>query len=526
MLRARSTMRTGSPMSSTNTSPRPPIAPAWTTSDTASGIVMKNRVISGCVTVSGPARARSGAGRSGSRSPTSRARCRSARPRSASATSCRWPNASTIHSQSAFDWPITVFGFDRLVGRDEHEARGAELDRHARRSSASRACCSAPTRAGSPPSAARACRRRRGRRPPACSARRPAASSAGCRTSASTGTPAGSRARRRARARSRTAASRPGRRGSAACSPMRAICRQSSEPIEPPAPVTSTVSSARYPATAVEIDLHLLATEHVLDLHRTDLRGEIDVARDHLVQPGQRLHGDARRARGVDDALARLAGRGRHRDQHLVRMLLAEDARQIRRSCRARGRRARGGSACAGRRRRARSAWSREPGDFSISLTITCAASPAPTTITSRPRATIPFVDGRSRIVRASMREPATNASSSSQSMIADRPRQPDLLARVRRSRRRGCETRHATETPRTARPHVAGRDVAPPAVVEAEEDEDRRAGRRRRSAANARAASRSTAGSAACRSAGGTRGTTRRRSGRRRRRAARCGAG
>ena len=41
MFCARSTIRTGSPMSSTNTWPRPPIAPACTTRETASGIVMK-----------------------------------------------------------------------------------------------------------------------------------------------------------------------------------------------------------------------------------------------------------------------------------------------------------------------------------------------------------------------------------------------------------------------------------------------------------------------------------------------------
>ena len=41
MFSARSMIATGSPMSSTNTWPRPPIAPAWTTSETASGIVMK-----------------------------------------------------------------------------------------------------------------------------------------------------------------------------------------------------------------------------------------------------------------------------------------------------------------------------------------------------------------------------------------------------------------------------------------------------------------------------------------------------
>ena len=52
-----------------------------------------------------------------------------------------------------------------------------------------------------------------------------------------------SRARRRARARSRTAPSRAWSTRISRCGPTRAIWRQSSEPIEPPAPVTSTVSS-------------------------------------------------------------------------------------------------------------------------------------------------------------------------------------------------------------------------------------------------------------------------------------------
>ena len=33
-----------------------------------------------------------------------------------------------------------------------------------------------------------------------------------------------------------------------------------------------------------EVDLDLLAAEHVLDLHRPDLRAEVEVARDQLVQ--------------------------------------------------------------------------------------------------------------------------------------------------------------------------------------------------------------------------------------------------
>ena len=51
---ARSMIRTGSPMSSANTSPPWDSEPERITSWTASGIVMKKRVISGSVTVTGP----------------------------------------------------------------------------------------------------------------------------------------------------------------------------------------------------------------------------------------------------------------------------------------------------------------------------------------------------------------------------------------------------------------------------------------------------------------------------------------
>ena len=47
-------IRTGSPISSTNTSPPCASEPARITSCTASGIVMKKRVMSGSVTVTGP----------------------------------------------------------------------------------------------------------------------------------------------------------------------------------------------------------------------------------------------------------------------------------------------------------------------------------------------------------------------------------------------------------------------------------------------------------------------------------------
>ena len=82
--------------------------------------------------------------------------------------------------------------------------------------------------------------------------------------------------------------------------PTRAIWRQSSEPIEPPAPVTRTVWPSQIAGHLLEVDLDLLAAEHVLHLHRAQLPGEAEVAGDQLVQARQRLDRDPgllRRAR-------------------------------------------------------------------------------------------------------------------------------------------------------------------------------------------------------------------------------------
>ena len=89
------------------------------------------------------------------------------------------------------------------------------------------------------------------------------------------------------------------------------------------------------------------------------------------------------------------------------------------RSSRARGRRGAGGSSCAGRRRRTPIGVYPSARDFCISRITSWPASPAPTTITSLPRATRLAAPGRSKIVRASRREPATSPSRSSQSRIA-----------------------------------------------------------------------------------------------------------
>ena len=82
-------------------------------------------------------------------------------------------------------------------------------------------------------------------------------------------------------------------------------------------------------ADRLEVDLDLLAAEHVLDRDRADLAREVDVAGDQLVQRRQRLHRHAFRARELDDLAAQLARRRRHRDQHLVRAVVADQVAQV-----------------------------------------------------------------------------------------------------------------------------------------------------------------------------------------------------
>ena len=79
----------------------------------------------------------------------------------------------------------------------------------------------------------------------------------------------------------------------------------------------------------LEIDLDGLAPEDVLDLDGPDLRREVRVAGDELVEPGQSLHRHLRVAGLLDDFLAHLAGGGGDRDQKLVRPVVAEDVGQL-----------------------------------------------------------------------------------------------------------------------------------------------------------------------------------------------------
>ena len=109
----------------------------------------------------------------------------------------------------------------------------------------------------------------------------------------------------------------------------RAIWRQSSEPIEPPAPVTSTVWPSRYAATSWKSTSTCSRPSTSSHLHGTDLAGEAEVAGDELVEPRQRLDHDAQLLRRLDDPPAHLARDGRHRDQHLVGAMLAQHVRQL-----------------------------------------------------------------------------------------------------------------------------------------------------------------------------------------------------
>ena len=104
MFRARSRIRIGSPMSRTRIRPRPPIAPAWITSATASGIVMKKRVISASVTVTGPPRS-IWRRKSGITLPAELSTLPKRTATNFVGTSSRSPCEPTIHSQSVFVWP-------------------------------------------------------------------------------------------------------------------------------------------------------------------------------------------------------------------------------------------------------------------------------------------------------------------------------------------------------------------------------------------------------------------------------------
>ena len=78
-----------------------------------------------------------------------------------------------------------------------------------------------------------------------------------------------------------------------------------------------------------EVDLDLLTTEHIFDLNRPDLCSEVEVTRDQLVQARQRLDRDLFGQARLDDLLAHAPRCRRDRDQHLVRLVVAQQVLKL-----------------------------------------------------------------------------------------------------------------------------------------------------------------------------------------------------
>ncbi len=79
----------------------------------------------------------------------------------------------------------------------------------------------------------------------------------------------------------------------------------------------------------LEVDLDRLAPEQVLNLDGANLDGEIAVAGDQLVQPRQRLHRHVLVARHLDDPRTLLARGRRDCDQNLIGTAVAKQVREL-----------------------------------------------------------------------------------------------------------------------------------------------------------------------------------------------------
>src|SRR5919106_1639186 len=78
-----------------------------------------------------------------------------------------------------------------------------------------------------------------------------------------------------------------------------------------------------------EVELDRLPPEHVLHLHLAELWREVEVARDELVYARKGLHRHARVAARVHDPLPNLAAGGGYGDDDLVRLVVAQEVREI-----------------------------------------------------------------------------------------------------------------------------------------------------------------------------------------------------
>ncbi len=253
--------------------------------------------------------------------------------------------------------------------------------------------------------------------------------------------------------------------------PSRASWRQSSEPIEPPAPVTSTVLSLTYDATSAEVDLDLLAAEDVLDLNRPDLRAEVDVAGDQLVQARQRLHDHVLGEARLDDLLAHAPRRRRDRDQHLVGLVVAQEVREVV-----------GGAehlhavdAVAALARVVVDEADRRVVQLPVALHLAHHQLAGVARADDQHLLAVGDEPGGRPLDQRAREQPRAGDEREQQQEVerGDRARQPRGVHGRERVEHEIREQRRDRDAARRA-PHVAGRDVAPPAVVEAEDDERR----------------------------------------------------
>ncbi len=177
--------------------------------------------------------------------------------------------------------------------------------------------------------------------------------------------------------RARTRSSRAARGAPARSA---AIWRQSSEPIEPPAPVTSTTRPCSHAVQAGAVERHRIAAEQVVELDAAQLR-DGDLAAHQIVVATARSSPRARLARR-----ARARGGGPLCDALGIAMIACSTSRcgrdrgQVRRACRGPARRGSRAGASPGRRRagRRRATPALRPRFFSRFA----AAAPAPSTST------------------------------------------------------------------------------------------------------------------------------------------------
>ncbi len=223
----------------------------------------------------------------------------------------------------------------------------------------------------------------------------------------------------------------------------------------------------------VEVDLDRLAPEQILDLDRADLPRQVEVRRDHLGEPGQGLHRYAFPSGDRDDALARLSSGGRDGDEQLVGLAVAEDVLEL--------------------VTRPEHADPVQPQVLLSRIVVDeadrCVAEGrSPEHLAQDLLGCIPCADdddllapghdppgGRALDDRA--REKARAQHERQQEQQLDEPDSARDLERVeiapeQREDHEDRDDRYGDTADRA--PHVAGRDVPPPAVVEAEGDEDR----------------------------------------------------